>query len=111
MARRDRPIMHKFFEEVFNRIPGFLEYVVVRAEFLAVRFRLYDRLDICCLQSVERSRAGIISPVGQQNTGFVFADQNIGTVPTADLCRRQLKTQRIARNIARYVNSGAQSVR
>ena len=76
MARRDHPIILEFFEEVFNQIPGFLEYVVVRAEFLAVRFRLYDRLDICCLQSVERSRAGIISPVGQQYTGFDLAGQN-----------------------------------
>lgn len=99
----------EFGKEVFNQMPGLVEFLVVVPLHLAVGFGRNDGGFSGILQWHQHPLIGIETFVGEHDVGFDLRQQHIRSIQIAGLTASEMKANRVAQGIDRGMNLGAQS--
>ena len=98
----------EFGEEVLDQVPRFVEFLVVFALHLSVRFRWNDGLFSSLLQRFEHSFVSVKSLVGDHCVGLQLRQQDLCSVQLTGLALGKMETERVAERIDGGVDLGAQ---
>ena len=98
----------EFGEEVLDQVPRLVEFLVVFALHLSVRFRWNDGLFSSLLQRFEYPFVGVEALVGDHCVGLQLRQQYVCSVQLTGLALGEMKAERIAQRIDGGVDLGAQ---
>ena len=91
--------LFEFKEEVFDQMPGLIEFFIVLPRLFAVGFGRNNSLDPLLLKNFQDTLIGIKGFVSEQGVGFEIGQESIRSFQIAGLTRDQNEVQGIAQSI------------
>jgi hypothetical protein len=99
----------EFGEEVFDQMPGLVEFPIILTLHFSVGFGRNHCSFTGILQRNQNTLVGIEGFVGEHDLRFYLRQQHIGSVQIASLTAGKMKADWIAQGVDCGVNLGAQS--